>query len=449
MAITVMLFVLCSQAPAYGAEQGGSVPFFSQGQAVDNPQDRAGSQQLALRDFMSQGLSQAIGRYLSPAQIGAQYSDIQNKFLAQSSRYIDSYQVFSESQTNGLYKVVGQITVSMDLLRKDLQESGFSIAERGQRGPAAEATAAADDENDEEASGDADNAEGSGAAPAVDNSAPQFGATSRGLSVTKKEILWVVAEKWEQEWVLPSEQRDTRSLFATGMAKELGRFDFSIQLPQTGVVRMDLSGSVPPSQVISLAEGLGIQDAVVGTLSYKQDRVSKQAVLECNLRVIRISAGKSESEIRKTQSIEELSNQEGALELASRIAPQLSSLLGGTGAGKKESVSGPTQGTQEADTPSHESSGSAGDWTINFPSVQYPYWKELERVLRGQSKNMQITSLEMMGGEGTVKIAGVDGSVISKMNAAAMPSGATVKIDSYSVEARTVKLSFTPPGKGQ
>ncbi len=447
MAITVVLFVLCVRVSAFGAEQDGAMPFFSQGQALDNPQDRAGSQQLALRDFMSQGLSQAIGRYLSPAQIGAQYSDIQNNFLAQSSRYIDSYQVFSESQTNGLYKVVGQITVSMDLLKKDLQESGFSIAERGQRGPAAETAAADDDENNEEVSGDADNAEGPGAVPLVDN--PASTATSRGLSVTKKEILWVVAEKWEQEWVLPSEQRDTRSLFATSMAKELGRFDFSIQLPQAGAVRMDLSGSIPPSQVISLAEGLGIQDAVIGTLSYKQDRASKQAVLECNLRVIRISAGKSESEIRKTQSVEELSNQEGALELASRIAPQLSSLLGGSATGKKVSESGQTQGTQEAGGPSHESSGSAGDWIVNFPSVQYPYWKELERALRGQSKNMQITSLEMTGGEGTVRIAGVDGSVISKMNGTPMPSGATVKIDSYSVEDRTVKLSFTPPGKGQ
>ena len=39
-------------------------------------------------------------------------------------------------------------------------------------------------------------------------------------------------------------------------------------LPQPGSVRMDLSGNIPPSQVISLAEGLGIQDVVVGKVSY-------------------------------------------------------------------------------------------------------------------------------------------------------------------------------------
>ena len=87
---------------------------------------------------------------------------------------------------------------------------------------------------------------------------------------------------------------------------------------------MDLSGNIPPSQVISVAEGLGIQDVVVGKVSYSEDRNSKQVLLDASLRVIRIGQGKSEFELHKAQSMEDLSNQEGALELARRIAPQLS-----------------------------------------------------------------------------------------------------------------------------
>ncbi len=126
---------------------------------------------------------------------------------------------------------------------------------------------------------------------------------------------------------------DVRSLFAQSLGREMDDFDFSILLPQPGSVRMDLAGNIPSSQVISLAEGLGIQDVVVGKVSYKQDRNSRQVSLDAGLRVIRIGQGKSEFELHKTQSMEDLSNQEGAVELARRIAPQLSSLLGGPQAG--------------------------------------------------------------------------------------------------------------------
>ena len=77
--------------------------FFSQGQAVSTPRDQAKSQQMAVQDFMAQGLTRAMGSLLSPAQIGAQFSEIQKNILAKPSRYIDSYQVFSESQLDGMF----------------------------------------------------------------------------------------------------------------------------------------------------------------------------------------------------------------------------------------------------------------------------------------------------------------------------------------------------------
>jgi hypothetical protein len=219
----------------------------------------------------------------------------------------------------------------------------------------------------------------------------------------------------------------------------MGDNDFSMFFPQPGSVKMDLSGNIPPSQVISLAEGLGIQDVVVGKVSYAEDRNSKQVLLDADLRVIRIGQGKSEFAVHKAQSMEDLSNQEGALELAKRIAPQLSNLLGGPQAGQGAGASTPG-GAPSAQV------ASVGPLLIYVPSAQYPYWMELESILRDQFKNMQIASLQIGTTQSAVKLDGVNGEYILKMSGTRLPSGATVRIDSYSTEAQTMNVSFSPPG---
>ena len=230
-------------------------------------------------------------------------------------------------------------------------------------------------------------------------------------------------------------------------ARKWTDLEFSILLPQPGSVRMDLSGNIPPSQVISLAEGLGIQDVVVGKVSYMQDRNSKQAWLDASLRVIRIGQGKSEFELHKTQSIEDISNQEGALELAGAgrsTTEQPAWRL----TGRRTSAAEQALQVRGRRLPQLNREVSARS-LIYMPSAQYPYWKELEGILREQFKNMQITSLEIGSTQGVVKLDGVGGDYILKMSGTALPSGATVRIDSYSTETQTMKLSFSPPGKAQ
>jgi hypothetical protein len=133
--IPVYVFLLLSSVLAISgsspaAEEPRSATFFSQGQAAYDPQDHAKSQQQAIQDFMAQGLTQAMGSFLSPTQMGTQFSEIQKRLLAKPSKYVDSYQVFSESQTDGMFRVVGQVTVSMDVLRKDLEQSGILSAQQ-------------------------------------------------------------------------------------------------------------------------------------------------------------------------------------------------------------------------------------------------------------------------------------------------------------------------------
>jgi hypothetical protein len=455
-----ILFLLVSILTIWGANpavaaQSRPVTYFSSGQAVYDPQDPAKCQQQAIQDFMVQGLTQAIGSFLSPTQMGTQFAELQKKVLAKPAKYIDSYQVFSEEHTGGMFRVVGQVTVSMGALKEDLEKSGILAAQQkalAQPAPSpgiSAPTGATESENthveeDVESAEEPDESQTSASRPqASQPPVSEEGAGRpfyRGISATKREILWAVAEKWDQEWDLPTESENVNSLFARSLGKEMD--NFSILFPQPGSVKMDLSGNIPPSQVISLAEGLGIQDVVVGKVSYAEDRNSKQVLLDASLRVIRIGQGKSEFELHKAQSMEDLSNQEGALELARRIAPELSSLLGGTQAGQGAGASTPGG-------PSSAQVASAGPLLIYVPSAQYQYWMELESILREQFKNMQVASLQIGATESAVKLDGVNGEYILKMSGSRLPNGATVRIDSYSTEAQTMKVSFSPPGGAQ
>ena len=251
------ILTICRFNPALAASP---TTYFSSGQAVYDPQDHAKSQQQAIHDFMVQGLTQAISSFLSPTQMGAQFSEIQQKVLSKPAKYIASYQVFSEEQSGGVFRVVGQVTVSIEALREDLVKSGLLAAQ--QNPPAAPAPStevgvaapATENENTQEE----ENIESSEEPNESHTSAPQSMASqpqviergagepaSRGIFATKGEILWAVAEKWEQEWVLPSDSSDLSSLFARSLGKEMDDFDFSIHLPQPG--REDGSlGQYPP-----------------------------------------------------------------------------------------------------------------------------------------------------------------------------------------------------------
>jgi hypothetical protein len=470
--LLALIFAIRGDRPATAA-QSQSATYFASGQAVYDPQDQAKSQQQAVQDFMVQGLTQAIGSFLSPSQMGTQFTELQKKVLAKPAKYIDSYRVFSEEQTGGMFRVVGQVTVSMDALKEDLVKLGILAADQKPQTPpspppqistSAAPTGAENKQGEEEVqSGEEPDRSGKekGSTPREAGSArdqlpasqPQTGggrSSSRGISATKGEVLWVVSEKWDQEWVLPTEGSDIRSFFAQSLAKEMDDLDFSILLPQAGSLRMDLSGNIPPSQAISLAEGLGIQDVVVGRVSFTKDLNSRQVYLDASLRVIRIGQGKSEFELHKAQSMEDLSNQEGARELARRIAPQLSNLLGGPQAGGGQGTRTGGEGTGTS-TPGSEASPAqgAGPLLIHVPSAQYSYWMELENILRQQFKNLHRTSLEIGATESTVKLDGVNAEYILKMSGTRLPSGATVRIDSYSTEEQTMNVSFAPPEKVQ
>ncbi len=441
--------ILAIRAP--GPAEAARNAFFSSGQAVLDPQNQAKSQQEAIENFMVQGLTEAMASFLSPDQLGAQLEKLQKSVLAEPQKYIQTYQVYSEKQAGGVFQVIGKVTVSMDLLKTDLAKLGVLGAQSGPAGPAPAAPAVA-----------APAVPAPAAAPAVTNGrsmppkpvqapvpppvaatpapAGQNGAASlsRGISPTKKEILWAVTEKWDEKWVLPTDRGDIRCIFARSISREMDGFGFSILLPQSGSVEMDNDGNIPPFQAVSLAKVLGVKDMVVGKVSYVVDRQNNQVSLNADLRVIRSEKDQTGVQIKKTLSMEDLSNDAGALELARRIGPQLSALLGGPGIPVDKGEPG------SAEFPVH-----LGKLVVRLASNQYAHWTEVQHILRLQFQTMHVDDLQIGPTETTVKLDGIDGGYLLKLNGTQLPSGVELRIDSYSIQAGAMQISFVAPAKVQ
>ncbi|MDR3553626.1 MAG: hypothetical protein P4L55_02605 [Syntrophobacteraceae bacterium] len=437
-----VILTLAAPGPA-AAAQSASKTYFSSAQVPCGPRNQEKSRQQAVQNFMAQGLIQAIGSFLSPEQMGPQFDKLRKSVLAGPEKYIDTYQVYSEKQVGDQFQVVGKVTVSMNTLKEELVKLGVLAS---QKPPAAVAasppTALAPTASPAAAAHPAAvppppaSTSLSAPAPGAAQNGPK--SLSRGIRPTQIEVLWAVVEKWDEKWALPTDSGDLHCIFARSMAKQMDGFGFSILLPQPGSVEMDTDGNIPPYQAVALAAELGVKEVVVGKLSYLVHRQSQEVSLNADLRVIRPGQDQTGVEIRKTLSMEDLSNQAGALELARRIAPRLSALLGGPKALAESGAPG------SAEFPVH-----LGKLLIHLSSPQYSHWTELEKILRHQFQTMHIDDLQIGPVETSVNLNGVDGGYILKMDGTRLPSGVALRIDSYSTQTGAMNISFVSPAKVQ
>ncbi len=432
------------------AAQSCSKTYFSNGQAAFDPQNQAKSRQQALKAFLTRGLVQAVAHYLSPDQMGSQFEKLQKELLAGPEKFIDKYQVFSEKQTDGQFQVVGKVTVSMTALKEELQKQGFLAAPEGataSRPPEAPPSAGANPAETSPAPAAAKNQTAQPEKPLAASTTPATseatgpngpGQLSRGISPTKKDVLWAVVEKWDEKWVLPTNGGDIRCIFARSIAKQMDGFGFSILLPQPGSVEMDTDGNIPPYQAVAIAGKLGIKDVVVGKISYIVHRKTREVSLHADLRVPGPGQDQAGVEIHKTLSMEDLSNQAGALELARRIAPRLNELLGGPESPADKSAPG-----------SAELAPHPGHLLIHLSSLQYSHWTELEKILHTRFEAMHVDDLQIGPAQTTLNLSGVDGGYLLKLNQTKLPSGVEIRIDSYSTRPDVMKISFVSPAKLQ
>jgi hypothetical protein len=128
----VMLLLMQNFTAQAAGEPLGENPavFFSRGQAIFSPGNASQSQHEAIQDLLVQAIIQATAAVVSTARLGEQYQLVQEKILKQPQRYVRSYQIFSENPNQGgLYRVAGQVSVAMDLLKKDLTTLGLTSSE--------------------------------------------------------------------------------------------------------------------------------------------------------------------------------------------------------------------------------------------------------------------------------------------------------------------------------
>lgn len=419
----VIIFAGALNLPRQVLAQGGGGSYFSQGQALYNAQDLAKSQQDALQDLMVQAVTQALGTLLGPSQMGSHYAALQAKILKQPERYVQTYQIFSENPADGLYRVTGQVTVAMDVLKKDVRQLGLTPAEVTQTQPIAPAAPEQTAQPPEPAA-----PQETVQTPPPEQSPAQVETPSQPPQPSEQSILWAVAENWDNNWILPGSSADPQSLFAMSTLQESQDYLWSLSFPQTGSLTIDPSGNLSRERLIALAQSMGVQTTITGGLTFRQDG-GQGALLEASLQIIDVTSGQSKGEIHKEMLISS-SHQEGAMRMAYVLVPQLDRLLRGA-----SSSSYPQAGVSVA----------AGDeWTLLVHS-EYPYasWEELEEVLRERFSSMQVNKLEVGPNLAKVKIQGIGSKFLSMLQEGIpLKDGTRMQASGYSPENRSVELSL-------
>ena len=426
-----LVFVLI-QGIAVGFANAQSQPpsnvFFSQGQAVYNPQDSKKSQREALQNFQLQAIAQAASVLLSPAQMGRQYRLIQDKILKQPQRYVQTYQIFSETpDAGGLYRIVGQVTISMDLLKKDLTALPPAPPE-GNATPSVKP--------DPRSGASAVEGAGGMVRPAVE--------VAGKTSASGHEIFWAVAEKWEQGWHMSGDRRDPEGPFAASVAQELQNYGWSLHFPRLGTLTPDENGELAASEVLAQASALGLRHAVVGSVGPDENAEGGTRIAAA-LSLLDTASGKGQGEIHRELTMGEETSHEAAIELASFLAPQLDRQL--RPLAESVAASEPVA-TAESVAPSERVAQpeEAGELVVQIQSTTaYSDWLALETKLREQAPKLQVKGLEI-GHEGSlVRLLGVDGTSLKSLHGTRLSNGAEVQVMSLGAEAHALRVTLTKP----
>ncbi len=400
------------------AQSGGS--FFSQGQAVYDSQNLAKSQQEALQDFLVQGVTQALGTLLSPSQMGSQYAKLEAKLLKNPERYVQTYQIFSESPSGGLYRVTGQVTVSMNVLKRDVREMGLQVSESSSA-PAAPPKAPEQTAEPAQSQSPAQSTQTESAErPSEQTSVPEQ------LPHVQQDVLWAVAEKWNGDWILAGSGNDPRTPFAISVLQESQDYLWSMNFPSAGSIHVDGSGSVPLEKLMALAQLSAVPNGVVGEATLREDG-AQGGKFRISLKVIDMASGKSRGEIQREMPMGGSSPQEVALRMAYEVVPQLDQLL------RRPFAAVPPKAVV-----------AAGDeWTLLIKS-EYPYasWDALQQVLKDRSTSLYVNRLELDRESAKVKIQGIDSGFLDLLQSGVqLRDGSRMQATQFSPENRSVELT--------
>jgi hypothetical protein len=399
--------VIGGRGPCAAARTETAV-FFSQGQAAFNPQNVLQSQQAAIQDFLGQAVTQALASFLSPSQMGGKYSTLQEKVLKKPERYVQNYQIQSESPMEGLYRVVGQVTVFVELLKKDAEQYGL-VAEASQSPQALPVSPEPGRDTETKAVGAAE------ARPPAEQRPKE-----------ERNVLWAVAENWDGIWQFPRDRVDPQPPLAAVVIEEARGHSWGLRLAAADTLEPDATGEVELQQAAATAKRMGAQVLILGT-AVAEPEGDRGVVLDATARVVNAASGKVEGEIHKRLGPNRDGRPELAKQLATVILPQLDRLLRGSGVA--------SDSTYQA--------GAADEWALLIHSDHpYAHWEEMEKILRESFKSMKVKGIEMGPQQAVVRLEGVGPDFVSVLQGVELRGGVQAEIGRFSAEARSVEMTL-------
>ena len=126
----VLMVCLGSPLSANEKDIPGTKTILVIGAATTGSADASKVRDLAISNGLVSAVTQATDELLPENGLVKYFPEISQTLLINTTPFITAYQVPAESTAGNLYRVVIKVTISMDALKKHLQESGFIRAQK-------------------------------------------------------------------------------------------------------------------------------------------------------------------------------------------------------------------------------------------------------------------------------------------------------------------------------
>jgi hypothetical protein len=438
--------------------------FFSQGQAIHDPNNIATSRDKALRDFKAQAVTQAIVGLIGPDEVSRRYSEIQKQILSRLDRYVEAYQIFSQDSVEGLFRILGRVTVNIAALENDLSQLGVFALADSDRPPASEGQEGPPTRG-KEASVDSQGI--------IEPARRSARGQSERTSQQDLRVLWLVSEKWDQKqaWHLPQEnnlEMESHGLLARSVLEEAQDHNWNIVLlgpdDSRNLPELDANGQANLDRAMSIASQRQDDFLATGTGTL-QRQGQKQPILVADLQVYDVQShdklGEIHRELRLVKTDNPVASQEGIIELAAFLMPELDRVLrsrqmAGDSVGAIEGRI-PTAKEAQPDAAQAQRSASSGskpagspdepgrsDWTVIIrPFRSFAEWEQLEQTLRRDFKELRVSAMELRGGEARIRLDGVGPNLPNLLQGMKLAKH-TVQILEQDLDGHKILIALNP-----
>ncbi len=121
--------VMPGMGEAQDAQSTRSIEVIGSGTIFED--DVAMGRDVAINDALRTAVEQAVGIILSSESVVENFQLLSDRVYTQSQGFIRDYKVLAESRSGNSYRVVVRATVSVSVLREDLQDLGILMAQKG------------------------------------------------------------------------------------------------------------------------------------------------------------------------------------------------------------------------------------------------------------------------------------------------------------------------------